>query len=127
MTTKQKEFLLDQLRIFYADMSEKEALEMLIKLSRKPRPPRTISMEIYLGHENKSRKFWDFCQRWKFVGFSFPEIVMTKENKKVPVKIPLWYNITRQNFSAYIEPDHSAFAFCTGEISGITVIDCDTR
>jgi len=65
------------------------------------------------------------------VHFTFPKI-NTKINKmgiekKIPQCMPSWADITRDNMHMYHNSDHKCKAILCGEISGITVLDFDTK
>ena len=66
-------------------------------------------------------QFQDFCDAFKFVGFSVPKISINAAGKK-EIRDVKWSDIN----TTQIDPLHNAFAVKTGPISGITGIDCDS-
>lgn len=75
-------------------------------------------------------EFLDYCRERGFIGISFLEI-STKlsesgELRKDVRGLPRWKSITRDNYLHCWKPHHRGFAFLTGAISNMTVIDCDT-
>jgi hypothetical protein len=93
------------------------------------KPLKPLSRNI--NANTKANSFLEFCNQYRFVGFSFTSI-QTKINengemKKFPQKMPAWkdfeYNLNQNQVSA----SHSAFAIITGAKSNITVIDCDSH
>jgi len=78
-------------------------------------------------NEDKSKQgFLNFCEKFNFAGFSFPKIVVNENGGKHPVGIPSWKNIKQSNWKTFVKKQHSAFGIVTGEVSNVTVIDCDT-
>ena len=121
-SSAQEELLRSQLEAFYSDMPEGEALKMLLQMVQDDYDQRAVAQS-----SRETGQFLEYCQRWQFVGFSLDKIVFTEDGKKQVVGMPSWKFIHRDNFTSYIRPDHQAFAFLTGKLSGITVIDCDTH
>ena len=75
-------------------------------------------------------EFLRLCRLWNFVGFTFQEIrnkvTANGERKKDPTKFPSWSAVTKENYTNFINPQHKAFAFVTGKVSGVTMVDCDS-
>ena len=65
----------------------------------------------------------------QFVVFTFKGITTTinnhNEEKKVPLGMPSWKQINKDNFKTYCKKNDKGFALITGKISQITVIDFD--
>jgi phage/plasmid-associated DNA primase len=64
-----------------------------------------------------------------FIYYTFP-CIKTELNKdgiekKKPINMPNWKNITRDNYKDYVQDAHHCRAVLTGIMSGITVIDFD--
>lgn len=64
-----------------------------------------------------------------FIIFTFKGITTNinskGEEKKIPIGMPQWKTITKDNFYEYCKTGDKGAALITGEISGITVIDFD--
>jgi len=120
ITPAQVSLIRDQLITFYPNQSEADAIHSLLKMN----PYVNTSSS---PHEAKlPNLFLQYCQQYKFAGFSLLEIAVNEKGKKIPRGMPVWKNVDQNNFESYISPKHKAFAFVTGRVSGITVIDCDT-
>ena len=67
----------------------------------------------------------------KFITFTLRNIETylnkSGEEKKKPVGMPKWQEITKENFQEYNKKSHKAVAVICGEISGITVFDFDDK
>ena len=67
----------------------------------------------------------------KFITFTLRNIETylnkSGEEKKKPVGMPKWQEITKENFEEYNKKSHKAVAVICGEISGITVFDFDDK
>jgi hypothetical protein len=79
----------------------------------------------------KSAEFLKFCQAHGFIGFSFRQVITVAERgkaKKRPVGMPKWREcVTAESWMKFlVDRGDKAFAIRTGQISGITVIDCDS-
>jgi hypothetical protein len=100
-----------------------------------PPPVTAIAKKKILAVAKPQHKlFLELCQRHGFVGFSFARIDTVNHPKKGMKKNPIGLvkrakgQITAENFSThFVKPEHKAFAIMTGQISGVTVIDCDSK
>lgn len=121
-TEKQRQYILSQIRFYYPDEPELNVINRLLS-----QPPRSTSVVIT---SEKARHFLSLCHDLHFVGFSLLEIAtqhIKGQLKKVPRGCPAWKQITRENYEQYVVDHHTAFAFITGQMSNMTVIDCDSR
>lgn len=79
------------------------------------------------------KMFLELCHQHGFVGFSFPRIETFNSPKEGVKKTSIGLvnkakgQITPANFTNHIKPKHKAFAIMTGQNSGITVIDCNSK
>ena len=67
----------------------------------------------------------------QFVKFTFSKITTELNAKGIEKKncnnMPKWKEITRDNYTKYIKPQHTAHAIITGEISNISGFDFDNK
>ncbi len=70
------------------------------------------------------------CEKRGFAGFTVRKMgtktTANGERKKDPTGYPQWKNVTKGNYASFVNKEHEVFAFISGKISGITVVDCDT-
>jgi hypothetical protein len=59
----------------------------------------------------------------EYIYFSFPKLSISNDNKKKPLFLPKWKEITES--TCY--DNHKGFAIRTGEISNLTVLDFDVK
>lgn len=123
-TERQMSTLLSRVAFIYPDYATTEIVNKLLELTW---------TQAHRAHEqtHQSREFLAHCARFRFIGFSFQEIATKQlrngERKKRPMGYPPWRDITLDNYEHFVLPHHRAFAFRTGRVSGITVLDCDTQ
>lgn len=76
-------------------------------------------------------EFIKFCEFHGFIGFTFKSITTSLnaegEEKKSLNGIPNWRKITRENWKNFVNKSHDGFAIITGEVSGVSVLDFDTK
>ncbi len=76
---------------------------------------------------NFAKEFIEFCEKRKFVGYSFTKILIDSQGKKKPIGMPRDRDsvVTQDTWTHFVSTKDSAFAVITGRCSGITVIDVD--
>ena len=113
---KQISYLRDKISEFFPERNPVVVINELLGLAKN------------FNHE--TQQFISWCKQREFVGFSFPAISVrhspSGEATKVMVNCPRWKEINGENYLSYIKPNHTAFAFITGQRSNITVLDCDS-
>jgi len=115
-TQKQIAYLRDKIFEFFPEKNAATVINELLGLGS--------------AFTRETQQFISWCKQRDFVGFSFPGISVrpspTGELIKVMINCPRWKEIHANNYLNYVKPNHTAFAFVTGQESNITVIDCDS-
>lgn len=73
-------------------------------------------------------EFTQLCDKYNFKGFSFPSIQVKQNANGIWKKDIKWGDVQWQkNPTNQIKQGHQGYAIRTGEVSNITVIDCDSE
>ncbi len=92
--------------------------------------PHSQGSQCPQGPQDPHCEFLRLCLLWNIIGFTFEKIgtrINAKgERKKAPAKFPVWSNVTRDNYTKFVNRRHKAFAFITGKLSDVTMVDCDS-